>query len=79
MMAVQSMDEVHIVNLLRCSPLSKDHRRQIIIAVHERLLFDYFDFGTESCLSTESIDYGRVEPLNWRRHPRGTELPQLEA
>lgn len=39
---VQSMDEVHIAQfaaLLRT--LSKEHNRQIIIAVHERPLFDY--------------------------------------
>jgi len=39
---VQSMDEVHITQfaaLLRT--LSKQHRRQIIIAVHEKPLFDY--------------------------------------
>ncbi|MCY4492636.1 MAG: hypothetical protein OXB92_02105 [Acidimicrobiaceae bacterium] len=39
---VQSMDEVHIVQfagLLRV--LSKHHDRQIVLAVHERELFDY--------------------------------------
>lgn len=39
---VQSMDEVHIAQfaaLLRT--LSKEHRRQIVVAVHERPLFDY--------------------------------------
>ncbi len=39
---VQSMDEVHIAQfaaLLRT--LSKEHRRQVIIAVHEKQLFDY--------------------------------------
>lgn len=39
---VQSMDEVHIAQfaaLLRT--LSKEHHRQIIVAVHERPLFDY--------------------------------------
>lgn len=39
---VQSMDEVHISQfaaLLRT--LSKQHKRQIVIAVHERPLFDY--------------------------------------
>jgi exonuclease SbcC len=39
---VQSMDEVHIAQfaaLLRT--LSKEHRRQVIIAVHDRPLFDY--------------------------------------
>ena len=39
---VQSMDEVHIAQfaaLLRT--LSKEHHRQIVIAVHERSLFDY--------------------------------------
>ena len=39
---IQSMDEVHIAQfaaLLRT--LSKEHHRQIVIAVHERPLFDY--------------------------------------
>lgn len=39
---VQSMDEVHIAqfaSLLRV--LSKQHERQVIVAVHERELFDY--------------------------------------
>ena len=39
---VQSMDEVHIAQfaaLLR--KLSKEHHRQVIVAVHERPLFDY--------------------------------------
>jgi exonuclease SbcC len=39
---VQSMDEVHIAQfaaLLRT--LSKEHHRQVIVAVHERPLFDY--------------------------------------
>jgi len=39
---VQSMDEVHIAQfaaLLRM--LSKEHGRKIIMAVHERPLFDY--------------------------------------
>jgi exonuclease SbcC len=39
---VQSMDEVHIAQfaaLLRT--LSKEHQRQVIIAVHDRPLFDY--------------------------------------
>jgi exonuclease SbcC len=39
---VQSMDEVHVSQfaaLLRT--LSKNHDRQIIIAVHDRALFDY--------------------------------------
>jgi exonuclease SbcC len=39
---VQSMDELHIAQfavLLRT--LSKAHGRQIILAVHERALFDY--------------------------------------
>ncbi|MCG7583943.1 AAA family ATPase [Mycolicibacterium sp. OfavD-34-C] len=39
---VQSMDDVHISQfaaLLRT--LSKQHRRQVVIAIHERALFDY--------------------------------------
>lgn len=39
---VQSMDDVHISQfaaLLRT--LSKQHQRQVVIAIHERALFDY--------------------------------------
>lgn len=39
---VQSMDEIHVAHfaaLLRT--LSKQHRRQIVVAVHDRQLFDY--------------------------------------
>jgi DNA repair protein SbcC/Rad50 len=39
---VQSMDELHIANFAAVlRTLSKEHHRQIIIAVHERPLFDY--------------------------------------
>ena len=39
---VQAMDEVHVAQfagLIRV--LAKQHRRQVVIAVHERELFDY--------------------------------------
>jgi exonuclease SbcC len=42
---VQSMDDVHIVHLASLlKNLSKDHGRQIVIAVHDRELFDYLSF-----------------------------------
>ena len=45
---VQSMDDVHIAHfaaLLRT--LSKEHGRQIMIAVHDRQLFEYLKLGAQ--------------------------------
>ena len=39
---VQSMDDVHIAHLAALlRTLSKQHQRQIVIAVHDRQLFEY--------------------------------------
>jgi exonuclease SbcC len=50
---VQSMDEVHIAQfaaLLRT--LSKSHGRQVILAVHERSLFDYLSLELSPAIRT---------------------------
>lgn len=76
---VQSMDEVHIAQfaaLLRT--LSKQHGRQVIIAVHERPLFDYLALELSPAYPDDrliTIELGRspsgetlvnFEPLIWR-------------
>jgi DNA repair protein SbcC/Rad50 len=53
---VQSMDEVHIAQfaaLLRT--LSKEHRRQIIIAVHDRPLFDYLSLELSPAFAGDEL------------------------
>jgi len=53
---VQSMDEVHIAQfaaLLRT--LAKEHRRQIVIAVHERPLFDYLALELSPAFSGDQL------------------------
>jgi exonuclease SbcC len=76
---VQSMDEVHITQfaaLLRT--LSKDHNRQVVIAVHERPLFDYLALELSPAFATDrliTIELGRAadgttlmkyEPIVWQ-------------
>jgi len=76
---VQSMDEVHIAQfaaLLRT--LSKQHGRQVIIAVHERPLFEYLALELSPAYPDDrliTIELGRspsgetlvnFEPLIWR-------------
>ena len=65
---VQSMDEVHIAQfaaLLRT--LSKQHSRQVIIAVHEKPLFDYLTlelspaFRDDRLITIERWDGPRAE------------------
>lgn len=61
---VQSMDEVHIAQfaaLLRT--LSKQHGRQIVIAVHEKPLFDYLALELSPAFQNDrliTIDIGRA-------------------
>jgi exonuclease SbcC len=61
---VQSMDEVHIAQfaaLLRT--LSKQHGRQIVVAVHEKPLFDYLTLELSPAFSNDrliTIDIGRA-------------------
>lgn len=61
---VQSMDEVHIAQfaaLLRT--LSKQHGRQIVVAVHEKPLFDYLTLELSPAFQNDrliTIDIGRA-------------------
>lgn len=79
---VQSMDEVHIAQfaaLLRT--LSKQHGRQVIIAVHEKPLFDYLALELSPAFQDDrliTIEMGRTasgttvmkyEPLIWKPDP----------
>jgi exonuclease SbcC len=53
---VQSMDEVHVSQfaaLLRT--LSKEHNRQIIIAVHDRALFDYLTLELSPAFADDQL------------------------
>lgn len=53
---VQSMDDVHIAHfaaLLRT--LSKEHGRQIIVAVHDRALFDYLALEMSPAFRTDEL------------------------
>lgn len=53
---VQSMDDVHIAHfaaLLRT--LSKEHGRQIIVAVHDRALFDYLALELSPAFRTDEL------------------------
>lgn len=53
---VQSMDEVHIAQfaaLLRT--LSREHGRRLVIAVHERALFDYLTLELSPATETEGL------------------------
>lgn len=76
---VQSMDEVHIAQfaaLLRT--LSKQHGRQVIIAVHEKPLFDYLSLELSPAFQDDrliTIEMGRTasgatvvnyEPMIWK-------------
>jgi exonuclease SbcC len=75
---VQSMDEVHVSQfaaLLRT--LSKSHDRQIVLAMHERPLFDYLTLELSPAYSNDrliTIELGQAadgqttmnyEPLTW--------------
>ena len=79
---VQSMDEVHISQfaaLLRT--LSKEHGRQVILAVHEKQLFDYLALELSPAFQDDrliTIEIGRssngetvlnYEPLIWKMDP----------
>jgi DNA repair protein SbcC/Rad50 len=53
---VQSMDEVHVAQfaaLLRT--LSKEHHRQVFIAVHDRPLFDYLSLELSPAFSGDEL------------------------
>ena len=78
--SVQSMDEVHVAQfaaLLRT--LSKQQDRQIIVAVHERALFDYLSLELSPAFPDDrliTVELGRAgdgttvaksDPHSWRR------------
>jgi exonuclease SbcC len=76
---VQSMDEVHIAQLAALlRTLSKQHGRQVIIAVHEKPLFDYLALELSPAFQDDrliTIEMGRTasgttvmkyEPLIWK-------------
>lgn len=72
---VQAMDEVHVAQfagLIRM--LSKHHKRQILIAVHERELFDYLSlelspaFNGDELLTIELGERGNADDLQVTRH-----------
>ena len=66
---VQSMDDVHVTHfasLLRT--LSKEHGRQVVIAVHDRQLFEYLRLE----LSPAFVDDSLLTLELARRHPRDT-------
>jgi exonuclease SbcC len=53
---VQSMDEVHIAQLAALlRTLSKEHRRQVIIAVHDRPLFDYLSLELSPAFAGDEL------------------------
>jgi DNA repair protein SbcC/Rad50 len=69
---VQSMDEVHVAQfaaLLRT--LSREHERRVVIAVHERALFDYLALE----LSPANPDDGLVT-VELSRQPDGSTSAQ---
>jgi exonuclease SbcC len=79
---VQSMDEVHVAQfaaLLRT--LTKEHGRQVVLAVHERPLFEYLALELSPAFPGDrliTIELGRAangrtsmryEPLSWQEDP----------
>jgi exonuclease SbcC len=53
---VQSMDDVHIAQLAALlRTLSKEHKRQVIIAVHDRQLFEYLRLELSPAFPTDSL------------------------
>ena len=72
---VQSMDEVHIAQfaaLLRT--LSKQHHRQIIVAVHEKPLFDYLALELSPAFQND-----RLITIELGRAPDGKTVIDYEA
>lgn len=84
---IQSMDDVHIAHfaaLLRT--LSKEHHRQIIVAVHDRQLFEYLRlelspaFAEDSLLTVELSRGGsRATQLFSKRYHHQAETALLHA
>lgn len=71
---VQSMDEVHVAQfaaLLRT--LAKEHNRQIVIAVHEKPLFDYLTLEL-----SPAFEGDRLITIELSREPDGATLMNYE-
>lgn len=78
---VQSMDEVHVAQfagLIRI--LSKNHNRQVIVAVHERELFEYLTLELSPAYEGDALitielgdrsddEDGGVTRLHWSPDP----------
>lgn len=65
---VQSMDDVHISQLAALlRTLSKQHGRQIIVAVHERALFDYLSLELSPAFPDD-----RLITVELKKHASGT-------
>ena len=63
---VQSMDEVHIAQfagLIRV--LSKQHERQIVVAVHERELFEYLALELSPAYEGDELITIELGPDRW--------------
>jgi exonuclease SbcC len=53
---VQSMDDIHIAHLAALlRTLSKEHKRQIVIAVHDRQLFEYLRLELSPAFAGDSL------------------------
>jgi hypothetical protein len=53
---VQSMDEAHISHFAALSrTLSKEHGRKIVMAVHERQLFDYLELELSPAFKVDQL------------------------
>jgi exonuclease SbcC len=71
---IQSMDEVHIAQLAALlRTLSKTQRRQVIIAVHEKPLFDYLTLELSPAFPTD-----RLITIELSRNANGVTLMKYE-
>lgn len=71
---VQSMDDIHIANFAAViRQLTLTHERQVVIAVHQRELFDYLAFElapanpSDELLKIELERHGDVSQVRWDR------------
>lgn len=71
---VQSMDDVHLVNLAAMlRALQRDAGRQLVIAVHEKALFDYLTLeltpqGGSHTLLAVQLQNDPAKRIEWTRH-----------
>jgi exonuclease SbcC len=71
---IQSMDEVHIAQLAALlRTLSKVHHRQVILAVHEKPLFDYLTLELSPAFPTD-----RLATIELSRNASGETLVKYE-